>query len=673
MRREWTIEEEKYIKENGNILSWSKMAKHLGCSISTVQNKAEKLGIEVNHTKTVRWTKEEVKLLREYSTKYITKTIAKKLNKSVVAIQKKAIKEGIILHGQRDIWKKWMIDYLKDNIDNKSIRQIALFLEISEHQVRKKCDELSLNYTSNRWTKEEEDILINNADKCHYSELTKLLPGKSKSAILCKARSMNINIITEVNNNISEDTIKFIVDNWGKISINEMSRKLRVPRSTIYIYKEKYNLPNIGQNIKWSEDTIKELEKLAKTKSREELAKHFKTSKAGISSIASRHNIKLIDSKKVWTENKINKIIELSKNHTTNEISVIMDISTQTLNKIIKRYNIDVKKDNMKNLWTDEEINLLKSMENKSIIDIMKVIDKTDDSIISMCKKLNLSYIEFSSKSWTDEEIENLKKDAAILNIKELVIKYNRSSSAIRMKLSKYNITPISLINNWSNEEVEILKELVNQGKNITYISKELNRTPASIKNKMKKENLKLKTNKKFWTKEEEKLLSELWYEHNINYIAKKLDRSISSIINKAFNLNLGKQFLHSDALRFDEIAEIFNVRRNDIDTTWIILGLPYKTNRISKNKSYKYVEIDDLFNFLENNQFLYDGKDFEENILGIEPKWVKEKRKHDFFYGFDYKNSNLKKKQLLQEKKYYLDELEQTDSIKLILKPSQK
>ena len=57
-------------------------------------------------------------IIIEYSKKYVTKTIARKLGRSYLAVQKKAIKLGIELHSEKDPWKKWMIDYLKDNIND---------------------------------------------------------------------------------------------------------------------------------------------------------------------------------------------------------------------------------------------------------------------------------------------------------------------------------------------------------------------------------------------------------------------------------------------------------------------------------------------------------------------------------------------------------------------------
>ena len=78
----------------------------------------------------------------------------------------------------------------------------------------------------------------------------------------------------------------------------------------------------------------------------------------------------------------------------------------------------------------------------------------------------------------------------------------------------------------------------------------------------------------------------------------------------------------------------------------------------IKNNKKYC---VDDCS---ESDQFLYDGKDFEENILGVEPDWVKQKRKHDYFEGFNDNHISLTKKKLLQQKKYFLEELKEQEEV---------
>ena len=656
MKTNWIEEEDNFILENYNKMTWKEMSKFLGCAIQTVQKRAERLGVEIIYNNRSNWTEEEINLLREYADKYVTKNIAKMLNRSTKSVKKKALKEGIKLHSYNDPFKKWMIDYIMDNYKDKSQREIAEFIGLSLHRVRKKYEELELDYDNKRWTEEELNILLKYHDKCHYSELTKLLPDKTKGAILTKARKMNIDIITD-KIKYNEEHKLFIKNNWGKMSINEMCRRLGITRRNVYSYQKELGLPDIGIRKKWTEDKIEKLREKAKTMRIEELAKYFSTTKRSISTVAYKNNIQLIDSKIIWTEEKVNQLKEVADKYNASQLCIMFDSNLFTIKRIAEKYNIKIKYNDTNNPWTEEEITLLKELtkERVTVSNIMKYINKTDYSVKAKCKELGLYYIDFERKEWTEDELNNIIEDAKVLNINELVVKYNRSAYSIRMKLRKENIKVIGNIDYWSEEDVSLLKQLISEDKEINYIAKTLNRTVSATVNKIKTENIDFKY-KRMWTKEEEDVLEELWNEHNKAYFAKRFNRSISAIENKAYSMGLSKQFIHQDSIKIEEIAELFNVSRTEVDTTWIILGLPYRVENVSSNMNYKYVRIDDLFAFLENNQFLYDGKDFEENILGIEPDWVKKKRKHDTFYGFEYDRVSLIKKKLLQQKKYYLE-----------------
>ena len=104
----------------------------------------------------------------------------------------------------------------------------------------------------------------------------------------------------------------------------------------------------------------------------------------------------------------------------------------------------------------------------------------------------------------------------------------------------------------------------------------------------------------------------------------------------------------------------MFGVHRNSVSIYWVALGLKVKTRHISKSLSYQYVEINDLYSFLEQNQNIWDSRLLETNILGKEPEWLKEKRKTD--QGKDPEEfglGRLTKQQLVLAKKYFLDNRE--------------
>ena len=61
-----------------------------------------------------------------------------------------------------------------------------------------------------------------------------------------------------------------------------------------------------------------------------------------------------------------------------------------------------------------------------------------------------------------------------------------------------------------------------------------------------------------------------------------------------------------------------------------LVSSLKLSYRNVSKYKSYAYVTLNDLFDFLEHHQDIWDSRKLEKNLLGLEPDWLKEKRIRD-------------------------------------------
>ena len=776
-KREWTEEEDNYIKDNFGNISLAEMARRFNCQIGTVQNRIEALGLELERKKIDRWTKEEENLLREYSEKYITKTIAKKLGRSYLSVQKKAIKLGIKLHSEKDPWKKWMIDYLKDNINKKSIGEIENVLGISYYRILTKCKELNIEYIKEKWTEEEIKILKEYADKCHYTELVKVLPNRSIGAITSKAYELGIQIISQ-NKKLNDEEIKFIKDNWGILTVSEISRQLKVTLGVIYRYKKTLNLPNIGQKKKWTDKMIERLRKDAKTKNIEWLAHKYKTSKRQISNIASRYNIKLIDSKKIWTDEMNKKLIDLfNLGLNASEISTKMNIKASTIRVKLKENGLKSSdnKNGDKHRWSLDELDILKKLSSeKTLYELSQILNKTEKQIYSKASKLGLEIIndnhhlwteeeskrlielhdkydmhiisevmdrsedtirkkakelgikirykertrwtaeeesdlisykaEFtvealahflkrteasvlgklrymglealsSPKNWTEEEIEQLVELSKNYEIDEIAQKMERSYEAITMKLNNLGLKAKSRV--WTDEEVKMLSELLTNYSTFE-VANMLNRTEHAVIVKAIKLGYDVDTKYRTWTKEEDVKLSDLWGTNSIENIAKKLNRTETAIVNRVYALGLGSHISNNyEGITIQDISDMFSVNRNIILTSWVSLGLKLSYKKISNNSRYSYVTIKDLYEFLENNQNIWDSKLLEQNILGKEPEWLKEKRKRDQISNNEcYNLNNLTKQQLINAKKYFLDlkdNNEEKEESKVLVKTKDK
>ena len=764
----WSEEKEQELISMWGKQSLSQIVKYFHTTDKTILAKVEELNLK--EYKSNRWTKEEEELLREYSKKYVTKTIARKLGRSYIAVQKKAIKLGIELSSEKDPWKKWMIDYLKDNINKTPIGEIGKILGLSYYQIIKKCKELNIEYVKESWTEEEIEILKKYAKTCHYTELTKVLPRRSVGAISAKAYELGIETISDYAK-INEEHAKYVKDNWGKLSVGELAKNLNVSRGVIYRYKKELKLPNLSQKKKWTDDVIKKMRKDAKTKTRNELAKKYKTSPEQISTIARKHNIKLIDSKKIWNDELDEELIKLVKEEfSIPEISSKMNIKASTIRSRITKLGLKDKKPKNPNIkWTEDEVNLLKELSNsKSASEIATILNKAESTVIVKARKLNISLLknhlwtdedtnmllslhdilsvdEISEKMemtepviskkakelgipifykerrrWTEEEEQMLISYASIYTAREIAPMLNRTVASVTSKLqyigksaktSSYfwteeetsklielskdkNINEISLIlnksyesvkeklyklkikntnqniPNWTKEEEETLQELLTSFSTFE-IAKILDRSEESIRSRALKLGYDINIKNRRWTTDEEELLSDLWGDKPIEYIAKKLNRTESAIINRVHVLGLGSQLDNNyEGLRIQELADIFKIARTAITTSWTALGLKLSFKKRSNNSIYAFVTISDLYEFLENNQNIWDSRLIEKNLFGIEPEWLKEKREFDKdmpdnFFGLD----NLNRQQLIKSNNYYLDDNMEEDEMVLVKK----
>lgn len=233
-----------------------------------------------------------------------------------------------------------MIEYLKENINKRPIGEIQKILGLSYHRILTKCKELGIEYKKESWTEEEIATLREYAKKCHYTELTKVLPNRSIGAITAKAYELGIETISEYTK-LTDDNLKYIKENWGKIPATEIARNLKISTGVVYRYKKQLGLPNVGQQIKWTEEVVEKIRQDAKKKTRKELAKKYNTSPQQISIIARKNNITLIDSKKVWNEELDKKLIELVEQKLNiAEISIKMNLKASLIRQRIKQLEI---------------------------------------------------------------------------------------------------------------------------------------------------------------------------------------------------------------------------------------------------------------------------------------------------------------------------------------------
>lgn len=138
-----------------------------------------------------------------------------------------------------------------------------------------------------------------------------------------------------------------------------------------------------------------------------------------------------------------------------------------------------------------------------------------------------------------------------------------------------------------------------------------------------------------FWTEEELEQLQEYWGTYSTPTIAKKMGRTVDTIRARAAQLGLGRQIDNSDLVSLNSMLVELGLKnsRGWYAKKLIDAGLPIHTQRVDK-KSFRMVDIEEFWEFIEKNKHLLDFSKLEEHTFGCEPKWAKKKRREDYNQG---------------------------------------
>jgi len=410
--------------------------------------------------------------------------------------------------------------------------------------------------------------------------------------------------------------------------------------------------------VKWTEEEIHKLKELAITHTTEEIAEILNKTEKQVYNKAVKLKISVNRNRRnLWTEEDTKILLNLYDSYEFHLIVKVMKKSEATIKIKAKELGLELKFKN-RTKWTLSEEQLLKEYaEIYTVSEIASLLERTISSINSKLKNMGITALP-SSKYWTKEEEEQLKNFAKELSTEEIAQKMNKSYEAVNQKLYQLGIKAQNSFNRrWTEEEKIQLFELLASYSTLE-VSRILKRSEEAIIEKAIRLGYNIDSRNRRWTEEEETLLSDLWGIESIEKIANKLNRTIYSITNKVHDLGLGSQIDNNyDGLKIHEISDILGVNRNVILTSWVSLGLKLNFRRRSDHSTYAYVEIKDLYAFLEANPNIWDSRTLEKNILGIEPEWLKEKRRRDRLSQIgDFGLESLTKQQLLLAKQYFLD-----------------
>lgn len=168
------------------------------------------------------------------------------------------------------------------------------------------------------------------------------------------------------------------------------------------------------------------------------------------------------------------------------------------------------------------------------------------------------------------------------------------------------------------------------------------------------------------WTQEEEKYLAENWGMYSVSTIAKRLGRTENAVIVRKCRLGLGAFLDSGDYVTWNQLQRAIGYNNSSTYkmTSWVAnRNFPVHTKHVNNN-SFRIVYLDEWWDWAEKNRDLLDFSKFEENALGLEPDWVKDKRRHDYEKSRKYKKTpwtkveDEKLRRLLSKGNYTYDEL---------------
>ena len=168
------------------------------------------------------------------------------------------------------------------------------------------------------------------------------------------------------------------------------------------------------------------------------------------------------------------------------------------------------------------------------------------------------------------------------------------------------------------------------------------------------------------WTLQEERYLQENWGTLSVETLAKNLERSENAVIVRKCKLGLGAFLDNGDYVTWNQLMRAIGYRNaNSYQLiSWVEKrGCPVHTKRVNNN-SFKIILLDEWWIWAEENRDLLDFSKFEENVLGMEPEWVKKQRRHDIEKNRKYiktpwtRAEDDKLRRLVEKQKYTYDEL---------------
>ena len=133
------------------------------------------------------------------------------------------------------------------------------------------------------------------------------------------------------------------------------------------------------------------------------------------------------------------------------------------------------------------------------------------------------------------------------------------------------------------------------------------------------------------WTQEEIDYITDNFGTVSLSAMGRRLGRSPEAVKLKAARLGM-RDMLHSgDMITFFELVQAVGSAGSYswVRQKWERYGFPFHRRKVINN-SFLMVDIGEFWKWAEQHKDILNFAAFEENVLGKEPAWAKEKRRHD-------------------------------------------
>lgn len=263
-----------YIIEYQNGLTPKEISTLHNRSDSTIINTLRNADVYVEQT--IRWTKEEIEILYKY---YPIKPVNEVLdmlprhNKQSIYTKSSALE---IKSYTPNEWNSEEIAILKDKYGKVNIQELYQLFNgtHSKSAIKSKAQRLGFQ-TDPFWSKEDKEIVKEYYSNISFSELQKMLPHKTEYSIRGIASKLGLKSRQYLYEKYSEEQIKFISDNWLKMSdirmaeiLNKSPSGIMAQRNKLGLYKIKKDYSNYtsldkffrGHIQQWKNDSMKSCE-----------------------------------------------------------------------------------------------------------------------------------------------------------------------------------------------------------------------------------------------------------------------------------------------------------------------------------------------------------------------------------------------------------------------------